>query len=400
MAEDNERTTRDASLDALGEAALIEQHGRADDLARLVQAAAFSAYEERRSALHVGLDEAAARLGLDEAASETALGNVIRALRSSAPLSRPERQLLGALLARSVALAAPEEGDAAARVAEALGWIAAHTPADPLPFLDRALGPAAQPLWAAVVLLLERYDDGRASGFDRPAAIVAASALGRSPAPVCEQHRAALRVALRDATLLALVGHTPDAIASKSVLLSAEETGAPRSAALTLFLTVTFVLPLVAAGKLFARLALGLRRPAEASVSREGVRLRSRTILLGRTILERETFLPTGGLARALREVRYPRLATYAGIASLLIGSYVGIRMFIDGIRSGSPELLALGLGILLLGLAVDYGLGSWPSRTPERCRVLLEPRRGRVVNLRDVDRELADRALSLLAAK
>jgi hypothetical protein len=229
---------------------------------------------------------------------------------------------------------------------------------------------------------------------------VAASALGRSDAPVCEQHRAALRVALRDATLLSLVGYAPEAAASKSILLSAEEAGPPRSAAMTFLFTITFVLPLLALTRLVARAALGLRRPAEVNVSREGVRVRSRIELLGRTILERETFLPVTGLLRARREVRYPRLATYVGIAALLGGSYIGLRLFIDGFRSGSPELLGLGIAALLLGLGIDYALSSWPARSPERCRIVLEPRKGRAVSLRDVDRELADRALNLLAAK
>lgn len=392
MVEDTERN-RDASEGPLG------QHPRADDLARLVQAAAFSAYEERRSALHVGLDEAAARLGVDEASSETELGNVVRALRSSAPLGRSERQLLGMLLARSVSLSPPSEGEASLRVAEALAWIGAHTSVDPLPFLDRSLGAAAQPLWAAIATLLERHDDG-AAGLDRPAAIVAASAIGRSQAPVCEQHRAALRVALRDGTLVALVGQAPEALVAKSILISAEETGAPRGAAATFLLTITFVLPLVAVGRLFARVALGLRRPAEASVSREGVRIKSRTLLLGRTILERETFLPTAGLARARREVRYPRLPIYVGVAALLAGSYVGLRMFVDGVRAASPELIGLGVAALLVALGLDYALTLWPARSSDRCRVFLQPRRGRGLSLRDVDRELADKALSLLAAK
>jgi len=393
MGADADRTAK-ASLEELGK---LE---RADDLSRLVQAVAFSAYEERRAALHAGVDEAASRLGLDETTADTPSGNVLRALRASAPPTRAERALLGALLARAVALAPPDEGEASVRVAEALAWIGAHTPLDALPFLDAALGAQAQALWTAVVGLLERYDDGRGAGFDRPAAIVAASALGRSDAPVCEQHRAALRVALRDATLLALVGYAPETAASKNILLSAEEAGPPRSAAMTFLFTVTFVLPLVALARLIGRLALGLRRPAEVNVSREGVRVRSRVELLGRTILERETFLPVTGLLRARREVRYPRLATYVGIAALLAGSYLGLRLFIDGFRSGSPELLGLGIGALLLGLGVDYALSSWPARSPERCRIVLEPRKGRAVSLRDVDRELADRALNLLAAK
>ncbi|NUO47886.1 MAG: hypothetical protein HOV80_03415, partial [Polyangiaceae bacterium] len=54
----------------------------------------------------------------------------------------------------------------------------------------------------------------------------------------------------------------------------------------------------------------------------------------------------------------------------------------------------------LLMALAADYVFSSLPYASPRRCRVILEPRRGRPVALRNVDRELADRALQLLAAK
>lgn len=390
---DRERTER----------ALVEElarHARADDLARLVQTVAFSAFDERRTSLDIGLDEAAGRLGLDEAVAETPFGNVIRALRKGTGLTGPERSLLGALVARGVGLAPPDAGDASARVAEALAWIGGHTAIDPLPAVDSALARSAEPLWASLVRQLERYDEGGAASFDRASAIVVASAVGRSEGPVAEQHRAALRVALRDPTLRALVGEPASAISQKSVELSAEEGGAPRSPALTLLLTVTCLLPIVAAARAFSRLAFRLRSPAEVSVSHEGVRIRSRTELLGRTILERETFLPTAGLLRARREVRYPRLATYVGITSLVLGSYVGLRLVIDGARSGSPELIGLGALVLIMSLGVDYALSSWPSRSPSRCRVILEPRKGKVVALRDVDRELADRALQLLTAK
>jgi hypothetical protein len=391
MAQDTERTARAVAAD-------LARHPRADDLARLAQTATFSAFDERRTSLDAGLDEAAARLGLDEPTSDTPFGNVLRALRKGAGLTGPERDMLGALVARGVALAPPDPGEASARVAEALAWIGGHTAIDPLPFVDASLALTAEPLWAALVRLLERHDEGTQGGFDRPSAVVAASAIGRSDGSVAEQHRAALRVALRDPTLRRLVGASAETPGVKSVAIAAEEGAAPRSPALTVLLTVTFILPVVAVSRLFARLALRLRRPANVDISAEGVRVRSRTELLGRTILEHETFLPASGLMRARREVRYPRLATYAGIAALLLGSYVGLRLVIDGARSGSPELLGLGLGLLLAGLGVDYLLSIWPSRAPARCRVVFEPRKGRAVSLRDVDRELADRALQLLS--
>jgi len=50
--------------------------------------------------------------------------------------------------------------------------------------------------------------------------------------------------------------------------------------------------------------------------------VQTRFELLGKTLRESELHIPRAALARAAREVRYPRLATYVGIATLLLGSY------------------------------------------------------------------------------
>ena len=160
---------------------------------------------------------------------------------------------------------------------------------------------------------------------------------------------------------------------------------------------MTFVLPLWALVSAFARVALRLKRPASISINKAGVTVKSRTELLGKTLREQETFLPAGGLQIASREVRYPGLPTYVGIGSLLLGSFIGLRLVMDGARAGSPEFLSLGVAVLLVGLAIDYALTRLPARTPEHCRMLFVPKSGAVVAIAHAPRASADRALEQL---
>ena len=374
-----------------------------DDLARLVHSLAWSAYDERRTSLEEGLDEAATRLAIDETKAETTFGNVLRALKKGTTATGPERTLLGALVAKGVALAPPAGKEAELRVAEALLWIASHTVADALPALDAAMGAGAGPIWSAVAALTQKHDDGAAGAIERPAALLAVAALRDGASPAAKEEGAALRVALRDPTLLTLLGAgeavvTSGAISAAEVAFEAEETAPPRGPIATVLLTVSFILPVLSAWRIFARYALRLRRTATITVDQEGVRAKLRTEMLGRQMKEREIFIPRDGLTRAAREVRFPRLATYVGIGALLVGSYLGVRILIDGARSGSPELLGLGIAVLVGALAVDYLLSLLPLRPDTRCRVVFEPRRGRALALAGVDRVAADAALARLA--
>ncbi|HTJ85348.1 MAG TPA: hypothetical protein VL400_26705, partial [Polyangiaceae bacterium] len=167
-------------------------HAHGDDLARLVHSLAWSSYDERRTSLDEGLDEAATRLGIDEPKAETSFGNVLRALKKGGAATGPERTLLGALVAKGVALAPPAGKEAELRVAEALLWIASHTVADALPALDLAMGEGAGPIWSAVAALVLKHDEGVAGSIDRPSALVAVVALRGAGAAAASEERAAL----------------------------------------------------------------------------------------------------------------------------------------------------------------------------------------------------------------
>lgn len=373
-------------------------HGLA--LSELVHTLAASAFDEGRAALDTGLEEAAARVGVDQASAETSVGNVLVVLKKREGCTAAERTLLGALVARGVAAAAPPSEDARARVAESLAWLSAHTHADPLSALDAALpdGELKDGLVMALSDLVAAHVDGRPRALDRASAVLSALALARSSSPAATRARAEL-ASLADPTLLAILGPPPARAAASQLVVTGEETSAPRNAFLTLALTVTLLLPLWSAAKLFGRYALRLRRPTELAFSREGVTIRSKLEVLGKIVRERETFLAASSLVRAAREVRYPRLATYLGIGCLLVGSYIGLRQVLDGLRSGSPELLGLGVAVLFAALVADYGLSLLPARSSDRCRIVLEPRRGRVVAVAFVERAKAEAALQALKA-
>jgi hypothetical protein len=389
--------------DVLDEIAALD---RGDDLARLVHAVAFAAADERRAipggGLADGLGEIAERAGIKPEDAETRFGNVLRALeRGGAEAAGPAtRALLSTLLARGVALSPPEGAEAQARVAEKLLWLATHTSVDALGAADAALGDGAAGLWAAVAALVRKVDAGSAPLVGRAGALIGAAALRESTSSVAREEAEALAGEVRDPivrSLLGGAGEGRDGERGEGALLTGEVAAPPRSPVVLVLLGVTGVLAVLYVARLVGRLALGYRRPAELRVTPKGVTLSSRTVLLGRTLREQQAVIPVEQLQRATREVRYPRLPLYAGLFALAIGSYLGVRLFVDGARAGSPELLGIGALVLAAGIGLDFLLESAGSGLRGRCRLVLVPRRGPALAMSDVDRSAADAALVLL---
>jgi hypothetical protein len=163
----------------------------------------------------------------------------------------------------------------------------------------------------------------------------------------------------------------------------------------TVLLAVTGALFALHAARLFARVALAYRVPAEVSLSESGVRVKTRTEMLGRTVREREHVVLRTGLVRVVRDVRFPRAAFYAGLLALAFGSYVGVRAFVDGVRSASPSLLVVGLLVILFGVGVDFVLGTLIPGVRGQCRISFVPRSGPTLSIGNVDARRADAALA-----
>jgi hypothetical protein len=178
-----------------------------------------------------------------------------------------------------------------------------------------------------------------------------------------------------------------------------ELAAAPRGPVATGLLAFTGLLFLAHAARLVGRWVLAYRRPAEITLSEDGgVRVQWKTQLLGRTLRDRAVVVPRTGLARATRDVRYPSIALYAGLLALAVGSWVGVAAFVDGVRAASPSLLAWGLAIVALGLAIDFALSSLAPGARGRCRLLVVPKDGSRLCIGDVDTARADAVLARLS--
>jgi hypothetical protein len=375
----------------------ISDHPRGNDLARLVHTLAFGAFDERRPVLSDGLGEAMDRLGLAAADMDTRAGHVGGALEAG-PAAKPEtRALLGALLARGVALSPPDGLEAETRVAEALVWLGAHAGADALPFIDAALPGKTDGFWAAVGDVIERADDGALPFIGRAGALVAAAGLAQSPNPTTMPLAKAILGRVKDPALKGLLGGSSGVPFEGS--LTGEMTPGPFSPVTLAILAVTGLLFVVWAGGLLGRFVVRYRKPAELRIDTTGVILKTRTEMLGRTLRERETHIPKDSLLLVRREVRYPRLPLYSGLFALALGSYLGVSVFVDGVRAGSPDLLGLGALLFAIGVALDFALTHLIPATRGRCRVILIPRKGPSFALADLDPALADAALRKLRA-
>ena len=382
----------------------IASRPRGDDLARLVHTVAFAAADERRARIEDGLAELVERARLKVEDAETSYGNVLRALERGGAESAGSatRALLAGLLARGVALSPPSGTEAEARVAESLVWLATHTSIDALTALDAALDDKAGGLWIAVATLIRRVDSGTAPLVGRAGAIIAASALYESESDAARAEAKALADDARDPIVRALLLGTPQPVAAAgpeapATVLAGEIVPAPRGPIALICLGFTGILAIMHLGRLLGQVALRYRRPAELRISAKGLVLHTKTELLGRTLKERDIHIPIESLLRATREVRYPRLALYVGLGALALGSYVGISIFVDGARAGSPELLGIGLLLVVVGIALDYALSTLVPNGKQHCRLVFEPRKGPSIALGKIDPVRADEALNRL---
>ncbi len=327
---------------------------------------------------------------LSRADAETPFGNALKVL-GTGPEGEAERALAAALWAHAIA---EDRRDDEERLAGDVLWLATHTAFDATPLLDRALGEDADDLWTSIGGRIRRVDEGRGTSLGRGEAIIGCAALTASDSAKARQIASDLAPKLKDPTLARLLAGTIAAPPAREIVLEGEAIAAPRGPVVTTLLALTGILLVMHAVRLLARVALAYRRPAEVFLSDAGVRMKSRTELLGRILREREHVIVRSGLVRVVREVRYPRAAFYAGLLALALGSYVGVRAFSDGVRAASPSLLLTGLVIVILGIAVDFVLGSVIPGNRGRVSISFVPRSGATLCLADVDAARADDAL------
>lgn len=379
---------------------LLARSARLADLVALTDRVVTDAAQTRVTAWAFTAKVAAAaeeaKLTRDDADSR--FGNALDVLATGGE-GRAERALASALWAHAVAESPRSRAEDEDRLAGDILWLATHTAFDATPLLDRALGDEAEDLWVAIADRVRRIERGRGGALGRGEAVVGCAALAASISDKARALAADLAGEVKDPVLLRVLA-TAERAAREETRLEGELLPAPRGPVATLLLALSGLLLVLHAARLAAKIALAYKRPAEVIFSEAGVRVKTRTQVLGRTLREREHVLLEAGLARVVREVRFPRAGFYAGLLALALGSYVGVRAFADGVRSASPSLLAVGLLIVALGVGADFLLGAVLPGVRGRCRVLFVPRTGAVVCVGGVDARRADDALKRLSAR
>jgi hypothetical protein len=377
----------------------LSQHTRIADLASIADALMTSAVAARKlerpdKTVKKLADER--HLAHEDAA--TSFGNALDVLERG-PESSVEQGLARALAAHAVARRSLEDAKGLDSTAAELLWLAAHTPFDATGLIDRALGDRAAGLWDALADRIRRFDQGSLPTLGRGEALVAAVALSSSRSASASKHASALAAEARDPKLGRVLGARVDGEPLEPVL--GEMIPGPWSAAATAALAMTGILFVMRASSLLGRLALAYKTPAHVVLADDGgIRVQWRIEMLGRTLRDRDVLVPRSALVRAIREVRYPRLAFYAGLLALVGGSYLGMSACVDGVRSASPSLLAAGLAIATLGVAMDFVLSSVAPGARGRCRILFVPREGRKLCIGGVDVRRADALLARLARR
>ncbi len=367
----------------------LARSARLSDLVGIAQKVLSDATLQRRAEWsHAASVEAAAEeLKLARSDADTPYGNALGVL-GTGPEGDAERALASALAAHAIAEGPRDDED---RIAADVLWLAANTAFDALPLLDRALGDDAADVWTSIGELVRRFDEGRGSALRRGEAVLGAAALAASSSPAASKAARDIAEHAKDPLLARLA---QGAEGTAEVTLEGEMVPAPRSMFVTTILAFTGLLFVMHALRFVARIALAYKRPTEVALGESGVRVTSRTEMLGRVLREQEHVIVRAGLVRVVREVRYPRLAFYSGLFALALGSYIGVRALVDGVRAASPSLLLTGLAIVVLGIAIDFVFGTILPGARGRCRVAFVPRTGKTLCVADVDLKTADAAL------
>lgn len=381
--------------------ASLSIHPAAEAMAQAVRQLALRAASDKDSRFPASIDIDLLDSPPPEGEWVTDLGDTSKILARGAA-STEELALLETLLALGLRQDYPSSPEQELETAGAVVWLTAHTSLQPIRALEAALGDRSSSFWQATARIVE---DPSQQGCGRTEALVAAAALRASEASDARQAISDLSQRLSDPLLrsMLLTDLEDEGISStRPSELAGELSPAPKGPVLTAVLAFTLVLALSHLVRLVGRYAFAFKRPAKLRLSERGLEISYHTELLGKTLRERATLVPLSNLARVTREVRFARAGMYAGLVALVLGSYFGMGLFMDGVRvpGGSATLLGLAVLFILLGLAADFGLSSLSDSVRGKCRLLVVPRKGPAVCIGALSTKDADAILNRIAER
>lgn len=379
--------------------AALREHAQSERLCQRAADVCLSAAKAKRadwlSARTVALD-ASPLTPLSPSEAETPFGNLLEMLDRGAQ-TPVEWSVLGAALALSVArrwasLRATDEPTVEDRqLLSNVAWLAANTGCNSWTFLSLDETASDGALWCHV--------DGALDGFDVAEQLALAVGLVEGGSEPALQLKANWLERTGNPSLVSLL----ETSATSPWLVGQVRRG-PRPGWLLVLQAVSGYLVVEAIGRLFSRYVLWSRREARVRVSPRGLEVVSRRHLLGRPFEERRELIPLSELSEVSRETRYRGLLLYVGLACLLVGSFLGTGLLLDGLRvpGTSPSLLTVGLGVLALGVTIDFCLTRWSTVVEGRGALRVSRQRGRGYFIYQLDpkepEELVERVARLRA--
>jgi hypothetical protein len=330
-----------------------------------VSAVVLAAAAERRPACLSGAEVLeVAPTPLDREQAATPWGDVLELLDKGAQ-NRGDWSLLAACTALYVG-ATWQQLDFE-RVTRDLAWLAAETPCNAWLFLDAGLGDNAAEFWSRVGATLP--------------SLATKEQLGIVSGLLAAQSHAALELKQR----LLQTTHNPTVAqlieASSPVPgLTAELQRGPARPWVLVLSALSGWLLVTALFRALGRYVLMARTRGRVEVDARGVCVTEQRRILGQEMGHRRTWIALDDIAQLTRETRFAGAGVYVGLGMLALGSYVGVRLFVDAVRvpGGAPSLVLAGALIILFGIALDLLLGSLGRYRSGKTRIIVAPRSGR----------------------
>jgi hypothetical protein len=377
----------------------LREHAQSERLCQRAADVCLSAAKAKRgdwlSARTVALD-ATPLTTLSPSEAETPFGNLLSVLDRGAQ-TPVEWSVLGAALALSVARSLPTlrsddaPGDDERELLSNVAWLASSTGCNAWTFLALDETASEGPLWPHVDRMLDGFGAaeqlalavGLMEGASAPALQLKTNWLERTGNP----------------SLVALLETS-----TTSEWLTGRVQRGPRAGWVWLLQAVSGYLVVKTVARLFTQYVLWSRHEARVRVSPRGLEVISRQHMLGRPFRERRELIPLTELCEISRETRYRGILLYVGLACLLVGSFLGTGLLLDGLRvpGTSPSLLTVGIGLLAVSVGIDFCLSRWSTVVEGRGALSVHRQRGRGYLISDLEptgpEELVERVARLRA--
>ncbi|MFT3921448.1 MAG: hypothetical protein QM778_02815 [Myxococcales bacterium] len=339
--------------------------------------------------------------------AECSLGNVL-AILERGPERSAEWAMISAFAVRGLddkltESSAAERREVVERFARHADWLELSTPYAPYRFAPELLSESNRDvLGEALETFVLAPADGPSTAAHRARATLrlhVLSTLGRPSTQSVFEH---VIENTQDPWILALARHAlggqPPVPAENPELLGAWG----RLPRLSVWRVVQYFtgIALLAAVWRFVAYGFGLESSARVRLETNAVHVHRETRLFGRTLRASDASYALKDVECATREVSMPTFQVLFGALALVLGVVLGTIWISDGLARADHELMLTGVFALLAGAGLDLFFAGWGSLRHERAGFEMFVDNERVVALRRVDPQRAQRMVQQIAAR